>query len=108
MARRNRRRRLGHAPKDGAVAKLLEEARRAPSSGSSYLITPDAVRKLIREGRYTPERACNTKARFGQYPHAAQAREDIQARHNDGQTFQIYPCPFCGGFHLATDKEFER
>ena len=65
----------------------------------------DFIRKLIVAGQYTRERACDGKARFHKVEHVQKAKDDLEARHGDKGHLTFYPCPFCGGWHLATAQD---
>ena len=65
----------------------------------------DDVRARIVDGTLTRERACDGKARFANSEHAEKARNDIEARHKEPNSLVSYPCPFCGGWHFARNRE---
>jgi hypothetical protein len=74
----------------------LEAARKAPVVDGALTVAAQIAR-----GQLTRERTCDGKARFTTYDYADRVGREEGAKH--GSTFRTYPCPFCGGYHLATE-----
>lgn len=87
MSRRNKRNEAKHTSLN------MARATRIPDSGGT-------IASQIAKGLLTRERSCDGKARFTTYDYA-----DRVGRENGvelGKTFNVYACPFCSGYHLAT------
>jgi hypothetical protein len=74
----------------------LDAARKAP-----ILDCACSVATQIAKGQLTRERTCDGKARFTTYDYAERVGREEGPKHNS--TFRVYACPFCDGYHLATE-----
>lgn len=67
---------------------------------------PETVASLIATGKITRDRACTEKKRYHTYGYATEVRDAMLRKH--GHTQEVYACPFCSGYHLATIDEVTR
>lgn len=90
----------------GELARLLNVSKNnAPSVDAGNLKSPATVASLIATGSITRERCCDGKKRYRTFEFADQTiRPLLEKQYN--KTFRIYPCPYCSGFHAATESEF--
>lgn len=61
------------------------------------------IKAAIINGDITRERACDGKSRFNRAD-KAQRSIDKWALRDPDRTLVYYACPFCLGFHLATQR----
>ena len=90
--RRSRGKRIGND-----VERALGTARQAPVPDSA-----NSIATAIAKGQLTRERCCDGKARFTTYDYAERVGRENGAEF--GKTFRCYACPFCGGYHLASEE----
>jgi hypothetical protein len=65
--------------------------------------TTAEVYQQVLSGELTRERCCDGKAAYWSHKYAEQRREALQTKY--GKQYDIYPCPFCGKWHMATERK---
>lgn len=80
------------------LSSALKIARKAPVPDSA-----NSIATQIAKGQLTRERSCDGKARFTTYDYAERVGREEGVKF--GMKFRCYACAFCGGYHLASERE---
>lgn len=84
----------------------LSRAKHAQLRVEPYGITPETMASMIAKGQVTRERACDGKKRYRTYPYTEEVRAHLEAKY--GKQYVSYACPYCNGWHLATEHDLAR
>jgi hypothetical protein len=89
----------------GDLAEVLKQSQRQlPNAAHTDVHAAESVASMIASGRITREVSCDGKKRYRTFEFAEQiVRPSLEARY--GKTYEVYPCPYCQGFHMATREE---
>jgi hypothetical protein len=88
-----------------ALSKVLNRAKHSlPAAARTDALDHESVASMIASGRITREVSCDGKKRYRTFEFADQTvRPSLESRY--GKTYEVYPCPYCQGFHMATREE---
>jgi hypothetical protein len=100
---KHRHKRLQNRNIAPALQSMLRQAERVRTEENHRGLGPATVASLIAAGKITRDRACEEKKRYTTYGYAIEVRDVALTKF--GHTQEVYACPFCSGFHLATLKE---
>jgi hypothetical protein len=95
-----------NAKPQGELYQTLKRSKRElpTAAETGHVMKPETVASMIASGRITREVCCDGKKRYRTFEYAdTELRPILEKRY--GKKYEVYPCCYCGGFHMATLNE---